>query len=129
MNIAHELQQVGVSINQYGPVSPFKQMPGPLHPFVRRPGVLCTEPSHQMGQRPIADLHGHVNVVGHPAIGMDAASITFQSRSEEGHPAVTIRVGKEDSLSVITPQDDMVKATGHVQSRFARHPRLLIGQA
>jgi hypothetical protein len=84
-------------------------------------GVAAGQESHESGKRFCTDLEGHVNVIGHPAIGMQAVPVADQAILQKALPLVPIITVQKYWLTRIAPQNRVIKAAGNVESWFSRN--------
>jgi len=78
MDITHQLKGILIGINQNCPVPPFKNMSCTMPSFVPGSGKLRSNPAHQRSKWNSTYLNSHVNVITHPAIGVQTATVAIQ---------------------------------------------------
>lgn len=70
MDVAHQLQQILIRIDENRPIASLKEVTGrrtlPLHVSCEAAG----DSHHRPTERHVADLHQEMNVIGHPAVGV-----------------------------------------------------------
>jgi hypothetical protein len=82
---------------------------------------LAGDKSNEPGERAIMALNCHVHVVCHPAIGVNSMLVPFQAICNQCFPTLPISGIKENVLTVIAAQNDMVKTTTYMETRFPGH--------
>ena len=78
--------------------------------------------------RLLARLQGEVQMIGHQAEGMNAVAEAADAFLDQFIEPRAVFSGKEDVLTCVTAQDDVVEAAGHVQTRFASHAAMIVGR-
>jgi len=68
MNIAEELQQVGISTGENGLIASFEKLPFAVMPAVEPLGVYTVDVAHASGDIGIGGLNQQMIVVGHQTI-------------------------------------------------------------
>ncbi len=74
-----------------------------------------------MRQRHVGDFDGHMDVVGHPAIGVVAVAEALDAVAQEPLEGPAITLGQEDRLAVVTASDEVIEGSAVVLSRFPSH--------
>jgi len=72
VNISHQLEKVGIGIDQDRLVSSLEQVPGPLLLFVDVSRIAEAEVLDDLGQWDFRHLDDQMNMVGHKTEGMDS---------------------------------------------------------
>src|SRR6185437_4774050 len=72
VQIADQLQQVGLRIDQRGLVALLEQMPGLALTAMYTACVLATEPLHEAPHRHVGDLNNQADRIGVPTVGVHA---------------------------------------------------------
>ncbi len=120
-NIARQLQQIAVLVDQDCLEAPLEQMTGALMSPVRRLCVYPTELPHSFGEVSIRHLHDQMAVVGHQAVCMTqpVESRHHLRQRTQVHPPVLIVL--EDRLAPITTGHHMIQGTGELDSQRSSH--------
>jgi hypothetical protein len=120
--VAKQRKEVAVYINEFCSVTPFEEVAAGIKLPVARTSVPLGDPLDDCSQRKLTDLHYRMQMIRHPAEGVDANA---EAANYIGNDAVQLRsVGglAEQGLTVIASQNDVVVPARHVQSRSAWHP-------
>jgi hypothetical protein len=62
-----------------------------------------------------------MDMIGHPAIRVDAMPVSCQTLLKIGFPLIPIGRIEINGLSTVTPQNHMIEAAGQMQPGFAWH--------
>jgi hypothetical protein len=122
MNVAQQLTKIGVSIDYHRIIAVLEQVSGRWHLPLRGARVTSADALHEPAQWLVAHLAEHVDVIGHPAVSMDAHAGGFQRIRDEAIEPESIVIGVKNVLAMIATQDDVVIATRDVESGTSRHP-------
>jgi len=76
---------------------------------------------HDLRKRHLTHLYSKVYVVRHQTERMDAMPESFQTFLQEKIESVAIFISKENVITSIPTQDDVVGSSGDMQSRFTCH--------
>jgi hypothetical protein len=85
-------------------------------------GVTHGDPLHGGPQWPVADLHQRVQVIRHPAIGVESVVNAAQDIGHHLVENVAIVVGREQRFAMVTPEAYVIAATRYVKSGRSGHP-------
>lgn len=121
MDVANHGKQISLSVDEPRVVTAFKKMPRCLQSKLYGARVPARNSVDNFPERPVGDLYQEVNVIGHPAIGMDSGAQGVGCFSHHCRHEIAIRVSKEDRLAVIAPERDVVEASRHVQTKATSH--------
>jgi len=121
MNITNEIQKIAVFVAEIGFISPLKQV---ANLFIFPVEKLCIgkiDHLHDARYRVIGCFNQEMNVITHEHISIKnkAASVPVSVQSLKVLAAIGLV--KEDILSLITPDDDMVKSPLKLYTRFPCH--------
>jgi hypothetical protein len=120
--VTKQRNEVAVYINEFCSVAPFEEVSAGIKLPVAITSVPLGDPLDNSSQRKLADLHYRMQMIRHPAEGVDANA---EAANYIGNDTVQLRaVGclAEQGLAVIASQNDVVVPARHVQSRSAWHP-------
>jgi len=121
VEVAHQFQEILISIDQYGFVSPLEEVPRfPLSP-VGPARVAEGEVLHDSRQGDVRHLNQQMDVVGHETESMDAMAVALCSFLHEEVEAATVLVVEEDVLPGVASQDHVVKGAWIMDSGFSGH--------
>ena len=98
-------------------MAPFEHVSRPTRLAVESFGVAAQECADKSRERLFACLDRDVNVVRHPAIGMNMMFVLLQSLTKKFFPVQTIITVQKDILLSIAAHVNVVIATRHMQSR------------
>jgi hypothetical protein len=65
-----------------------------------------------------------MQMIRHPAVRQDAQPEAGCHVANQGIQVGTVAIRAKQRFLVIAPQNDVIEAAGHVQTRFAGHPFL-----
>jgi len=93
----------------------------PVHPAIDPCGIAKGKVLHDAGERCFSYLDGNVDVVGHQAESVDAATELLDDSLQKEIKPVPVAILKEDILLCVAAQDDVVECAGEVYALFAGH--------
>jgi len=76
-----------------------------------------------MRQRHLVDFDDHMDVIGHPAIGVVAMAEAFDAIAQEALEGSSITLGQEYRLAVVTASAEVIEGSTIVLSRLSSHRR------
>lgn len=123
MDVADQLHQIAVAIDQQCLVPPLKQMTGPLVFAIDELGVAKPNILHDAGEGYIAYLNGQMDVCRHEAEGMDAIPETLDAFLEQQEKSRAVTRIEEDVLAAVAAKNDMINGAGEMKAWFAWHGR------
>jgi hypothetical protein len=121
MDVAHQLQQVLVTVTQDGLVAPLKQMADCSVAPVVQLRVAKLYPLHDLGKKDRSGFQKQVDVVGHQHISIErkAAALAVVLHSLEIAQSVSLILKNLPSL--IAPDNDVIKGSFKLHSGFPSH--------
>lgn len=121
VNIAHELKEIGIGVDQQGFISSLEEVSGPGARIIDPLGEPQGEILHNPGERDVIHLHNQMEMVAHQAEGMNTAMEFLDSMLEDQIEAITVAIVEEDRIASVAAEDDVIesgrvmdaKSTGH----------------
>jgi hypothetical protein len=99
-----------------------EEVSGGAQPILVPTSVGACDALHHSTERSIGHLPKQMQVIAHPAIGVQSrAEVRHNFTDDRGEP-LAIATLVEDALPVVAPQHNMINPSRHVQSATARHP-------
>ena len=83
MNIANQLQKIGICVYQDGFIPALKQMTDPLFTLVDIPGKTKADVLHDFGKGDFRHLDGKMDMICHAAKGMNPVAVFFNTFLKE----------------------------------------------
>ena len=121
MDVAHQGLECRLGRYQGRPVTALEEMTAAAILSVKPASVSKQEVVGDMRQRFVGDFDGHMDVVGHPAIGVVAMPEALDAVAQEPLEGPSITLGQEDRLAVVTASDEVIEGSTVVLSRFPSH--------
>jgi len=84
-------------------------------------GIFAGDKAHETSQRFRAGLHRHINMIGHPAIRVNAMSMPFDGILDKFLPSLAVLLVAEYIQPDVATQYDLIEAAGDVNPGFAWH--------
>jgi hypothetical protein len=125
MNVANQFQKINVCIHQDRLVTSLKKMARPPPAPVDPPRITKAEILKDSGKGSLLDSNREVSRIAHQAERMDAMAEPFDSFLQQEEKARPVPIVKENALSVVAPQDDVIQCPGIMNPRFACHAAML----
>ena len=125
MDIAGQLLQIHIGINQYRLVTSLKKMTRPILTPIDPPGIPKREILQDSRKRDLPHLNGQVDMVTHKTEGMDAVAKALDPLLDQEAEASPVPVIEEYRLAVVAPQDGMVEGPRIVNSWLPSHTVIL----
>lgn len=122
MNLSQQREHVGIGIDQHCFVSALEQMSRRVQLFMAIARVTRSNALHDLAERAIGDLNEQVDMVGHPAKGVDASAKSFNHLGNNGIELESVNDGGKQFLAMIATQHHMIKADGNMNSGESGHP-------
>ncbi|HEY6640549.1 MAG TPA: hypothetical protein VIZ63_00275 [Povalibacter sp.] len=107
MDVAKQLQQVSVSVDNDGVIAFLEQMAGGVQMALNGASVSTRDPQHETPERNITHLHEQVNMVCHQAVGMQPRSESLDHLGSDFVKEISIRRLEEDVLAMVATQRDV----------------------
>lgn len=79
MNVSHQLLQVAVFLHEDGAITSLEQVSRPTFAQIDSPCVVAGEVGHKASQWFRTGLYGHMDVIRHPAIGMQTMFVAAEA--------------------------------------------------
>jgi len=110
-----------IGMNHPGEVAPFEQVPGGFDFQLECPGVVRGYLSHHDAQRRLSHLNQEMQMVGHPAVRVNACVVLLQGTRNDCIEQVPITVGQEYRLPMVASQSGVIEGVVQVDASGARH--------
>ena len=121
MHVAHQLQQIGLGLDQQRLVAPLEQVADAPLAGVHKAGGAERQVLYRPRQGRLAGLDHQVHVVGHQAIAVDAVAEARNALGEQVEEPPPVGHGEEDVLPAVAPQHHVIDAARNMQARLACH--------
>lgn len=108
MDVANELQQVLIRIDEERLVPPLEKVSGAFLAPIYPARIAERDILHDLRKRHIPHLNRKVYVIRHQTERMDAMPESFHTFLQEKIETVAIFISKENVVTSIPTQDDMV---------------------
>jgi len=116
MQIANELQQVCIGINQQRVVALLKEVPTVTLASMDTPGILTAEPLHESSDGHVGDLQDKMDRIYFPTKRMHPRTTAREhGRKKPFENRIVGGIGK-DRLTGVTALYDVVNPAGYVKS-------------
>ena len=102
-------------------VAIFEKMSGRGDPLLHGARRARADALNELTQRAVPDLDQQMQVVGHPAVTVQARVAALKRSGNDLVEATLISWIEEYALTVIPPECCVIKPSGHVQSRRSCH--------
>jgi hypothetical protein len=125
VNVSNEGQEIPVILNEEGLVTALKQMTDASVTTIEPLRVRRLDREHDARKRDGPALESEVNVIVHQTIGEHTKSQTpaaVREPSQVGGPILAIA---EDRLALVPSRNDVVHASGNLDSQGSRQTPLL----
>lgn len=93
-----------------------EQMTVCLESKLYRSCVSACNSKNQAAKRYMGYLHEHVQMIGHPAVGVQPTDAMFERFRHNLIEQVAVGVAKEYGLPMIAAKSDVIEAARHVQA-------------
>ena len=123
MDVAHQLQQVGVLLDDDGSVPVLEEAAHPLVPAIEGSGVAGEQGSHAPGQGAGPRPHHKVGVVREQGSGVDGPGPALRQGREARDKIRPLLVIPEDDPVLDPPHHHVVQDARRIQARATRHRR------
>jgi hypothetical protein len=121
MNVTDETQKIAVFVAEIGFVAPLKKVANLSIFVVEMLSVGKIDHLHNARYRVIGCLNQEMNVITHEHISIKNKAALVPVSVQSLKVLAAIGLVKEDILSLITPDDDMVKSPLKLYTRFPCH--------
>src|SRR3989454_7681449 len=121
VNVAHDLEEVGVRIDEQALIATAKQGTVPPVGAVEPLSIQSVEVAHDAGQIAQRGLEEQVVMGGHAAVGKDLDLPSAVNVLEKVEEAVVIGVPKEDRPALQAAVHDMVVGAGKLDAQRSSH--------
>jgi hypothetical protein len=121
VDVADQLEEIGLFLDDDGLVAILKEMPGAAMPPVECARISGKEASHAAGERAPARPEEEVRVVREESPGVNPQGAHTDEGREAREEILPIPIVSEDDLAVKSADDDVVERSGCVETRSARH--------
>lgn len=120
-DVAVELEQVSVGLDEHGVISALKEMPRPIPPVVERLSVGALQALHARGEIRLWSREKEVEVRPHQAVRMAHPAIASHDTSKHRQERTTVRVIPEHQRRVVAMGRDVVGRSWSLDSRRSWH--------
>ena len=103
-------------------VSPLEKVSRRAKRLVTIPRVADCDALHDLAERPLCDLQQCVQVIGHPAEGVNPDFEPTDDTSDDIVERVSIGCVAKQRFAMIASHDDVVVSAWYMQSRRSWHP-------
>ncbi len=121
MDIANQLEKITVPLHQHGFVTALEEMAGSFLPPVDPAGITEREILHTARQRNIANLQGHMDMVGHEAKGVNPIAKPTGPFLKQKVETIAVSIVQKDNLPAVSPENHMIKSTRKMDAWFTCH--------
>jgi len=121
VNVTHDLEEVGVRIDEQALIATAKQGTVPPVGAVEPLSIQSVEVAHDAGEITQGGLKEQVVMGGHAAVGEDLDLPAAVNVLEQVEEAVVIGVPKEDPPALQAAVHDMVVGTGELDAQRSSH--------
>ena len=121
MEVADELEEVQLLLDDDGLVPVLKQVAGSLVPTIEGPGVPGEEGAHAPGQGAGARPDQEMEMVGQEGPCVDSWPPGLDQARQPAHEIIPIPVVPENRLPIETPGHHMVEDARGIETRAAWH--------
>ena len=121
VDVAYESKQVPVCIDQSGTIASLEKVPGRRYVTLQLAGVTGGEDAHQVAERCVCNFYREVDVIRHPAVGIQAGPIAVEGFGQYRLEAQVVVAIAEYRQAVIASEHGMVQAASDVNATLSRH--------
>lgn len=121
MQVANQIQQIGVLVAEDCFIATLKQMTNRLVLAVEVERVALLQPLHQLGQRRLACFEKQVDVIPHQHVGVQPKAVPVLIPAEQFKLAAAVKIGAKDLLALVAAGNHMVESTREVDSGPSCH--------
>jgi hypothetical protein len=114
VDVPDQFQQIAIRIHQKGTITSLKDVITRTATALLLPSVAPGNTHHRFPEGNITDLNSHMDMIRHPAVGMDPHSEMINDLGQQRAEAVSILRPEENLLTMIAAQDDVVKLAIHM---------------
>jgi hypothetical protein len=111
-DIARQLQEVDIFLDEYRFVTPLKNMSDPTMAAIDALRKDAVELAHACGKVSFDRLHHEMVVVAHQAVGVTRPIEALADRTQDVQPGNAILVARVDVLPSVTTRRDVVQTSG-----------------
>ena len=122
MDVSKQDEELGIDLDESGFVASLEEVTRGLQGSVAIAGVAHRNALHDVPERTVGDLNQRVQMIGHPAEGMDTGIESSQNVGDDVVECLSISAATEECLTVVTAKNDVIAATRGVQARRSWHP-------
>jgi hypothetical protein len=126
MEIAHQLQQVGILLAQDGFITVLEKMAAPSVATVEAHRVSSEQAPHDNRYRYIPGSEQQVEMVRQECPGVTGGSGLAENWSESVEKILPIRVITINASAFNPTTDNMMQRSGSIDAGFTRHGRILL---
>jgi len=121
MDIAHQIQEIGIFLAKDGFVAVLKKMPVASVAAVETAGVTRQQSAHDTGDRDTPGAEQQVKVVGHQGPRIAGRLGFRQDRAQALYKVLPIEIFAKNQSSLDSAADDVVKCSWSIDAGFSWH--------
>jgi len=129
VEVAHQLQEVGLLLHHDGLVPVVEEVPDPVVPAIERACVARQEGPHTARKGPLARPDEEVRVVREEGPGVDGEGPRLRQRAEPGDEVGAVDVIREDGAALEPPHHDVMEGIGRVEPSLPWHGKANLAQS
>jgi hypothetical protein len=122
MDVSKACDEVAIDINQPCFVSTLEAVTRRAQLSMPKARVTHGDALHQLAQWLVMNLDKRMQVIGHPAEGMQACNADAEAFGDNVVEHVAISGCREELSAVISAENYVIEPAGHMQARWSRHP-------
>jgi hypothetical protein len=121
MDVAKYREQICIRSHHPRVVAALEEMTRGLQLHLESPRVTRSDLSHQGPERRVSHLDEKMQVVRHPAVGMDARVVKVNRARNNRVQQLPVAFDAKKILPMVAAQCGVVERIRNVDSQFARH--------
>jgi hypothetical protein len=94
---------------------------GRVEPKLYRTRVGAGDAEYQSAKRRVGHLHEQVQVIGHPAVGVNLCGESLERVLDQSVEKIPVLIAKENRLAMIAAKRDMVESARRMQAETTSH--------
>jgi hypothetical protein len=125
MDVAHELQQIGILLAEDGLITVLEKMPAAPVATVEAYRIPGKQPLHYSRYRHISGPQQQVEMVRYERPGVTGGSRLSENLTEPAEKILPVRVIPVNTAALNPAADNMVQRSGGINAGSARHAGIL----
>ncbi len=101
VNVANEREQIAIRSDEPCVIAPLEQVTGGRHRSLDAPGIAARDQTHDVAERRSVHLQREVDVVRHPAVGVQTNAVALERVWEDALERQEVVAAAKDGLAVI----------------------------